>query len=108
MDIPSIYNFTDRKYQPIIRYLFILPHDELLEFFKALAQKEGIARELHGFEIHNNEIEFWDLSTNREQIVTLPIKDFLQFIEPFLNKYRDHPDLSEIRLLIEVIKDHCG
>jgi hypothetical protein len=98
MELPNIYDYLNPKYDPFVKYLFILPSSDFLSFLKSVQVKKGIAREFHGYDIESDFIEFWDASNNKERTVEITYLDFLNLIEPLKLKYLSEFPEKQIKI----------
>ena len=101
MNLPNIYKYLDVKYNPIVRYLFILPTPEFIDFLKSINSGVGVAKEMHGYELESDFIEFWDFSNGEEHSVKINNHEFIDIIKPlqesFIKEFSNYKeDIDEI------------
>ncbi|MGG8496759.1 hypothetical protein ACQY1Q_10100 [Tenacibaculum sp. TC6] len=95
MNLPNIYKYIDTKYNPLIRYLFVLPSTEFLEFLEAVSLRRSIGKENHGYEIEQDFIEFWDVSNEIENTVNVTFQEFVEIIEPLKQNFIQEFPINE-------------
>ncbi len=107
MELPKIYNYLDKKYQPLVSYLFISPLEEFCNMLESVANGNGRARESHGFEIEYNFIEFWYENGNDESSIRIQKSEFIDLINPLSSLIKNKsPELKKkVNLLMEKIRN---
>jgi hypothetical protein len=107
MELPKIYNYLDKKYQPLVSYLFVTPMEEFSSMLESIVNGNGLVRESHGFEIESNLIEFWYENGNDESSIKIGKTEFIDLINPLYSLIKTKsPELEkEADILMEKIRN---
>ncbi|MCH4293141.1 hypothetical protein MJ923_02325 [Shewanella sp. 3B26] len=89
MHLPNIYAYLDKRYDPLIKYLFVLPPCDFLSFLEAVSNGICVVREEHGYELEEGFITFWDASSAIETTISITLQEFIEVLEPLKNSFLD-------------------